>query len=88
MKIEQPAEMRHELTWENAIPQFSIGHQALLEGIQFFESNIKNLYILGGFRSGLSVSDCVAGAKKAHGRIVKDYSMQSYLASKDAEYKK
>ncbi len=88
MGISQPAEMKHIIEWDRSIPQFTIGHQALLEGIQFFEGNIKNLYILGGFRNGLSVSDCIAGAKKAHGRLVKDYSMQSYLASIDEEYRK
>lgn len=87
MGIKQPPEMRHEFDWEDSIPQFTIGHQALLEGIQFFEGNIPNLYILGSFRSGLSVSDCIAEAKKAHGRLVKDYSRQSYFASIDEEHR-
>lgn len=86
MGISQPAEMRHEVYWDSAIPQYTIGHQALLEGIEFFEKNINNLHILGSFRSGLSVGDCIAGAKKAHGQLIKDYSRQSYLASIDKDY--
>ena len=86
MKISSPPVFTHQVEWPKAIPQFTIGHQAMLEGLDFFEANMNNIHVLGSFRSGLSVADCVAGAKKAHGKLIKDYSKQSYLASIDQDY--
>lgn len=50
--------------WEKAIPQYNIGHQAIIERVEQFESENPGLFISGNFRGGISVADCV---KQAHG---------------------
>lgn len=85
MKIKDVPEYMDHYIWEKAIPQMDVGHQNVVEGIGMFESNIKNLHIIGNYRTGLSVSDCILGAKQAHGRIIKDYSRQSFWAAKDGK---
>jgi len=49
-------------TWEKAIPQFEIGHSALLQRLEKFE-NTEEIIISGNFKSGVSVGDCVKHAK-------------------------
>ncbi|MBX2846474.1 MAG: protoporphyrinogen oxidase [Saprospiraceae bacterium] len=85
MGIKDVPEYVNHYIWDKAIPQMDVGHQSLVESIGMFEGNIKNLHIIGNYRSGLSVADCVLGAKQAHGRLIKDYSRQSFWAAKDAE---
>lgn len=82
MSITGEPEIREEMIWEHSIPQFRIGHPAILEGFEFFEENIENLHILGNYRSGVSVADCIQGAKRTHGKLIKDYSMQSFRRAK------
>ncbi len=83
MKINAEPSFQNQFIWEEAIPQMEVGHHNLVEGLEFFEKNMNNIYVLGNYRHGLSVADCVAGAKKTHGQIIKDYSRQSFLASKN-----
>lgn len=78
MGAQSSYEFREDFIWEKGIPQFTIGHQQMLEGFEFFEKNTSNIHILGSFRNGLSLADCIKGAKKAHGTLIKDYSRQSY----------
>lgn len=78
MGAQSSYEFREEFVWSKGIPQFTLGHQQMLEGFEFFEKNTSNIHILGNFRSGLSLADCIKGAKKAHGTLIKDYSRQSY----------
>ena len=85
MNINTEPELQEFHIWENSIPQFQTGHRSILEGFQFFENNIDNIHILGNFRSGVSVADCIQGAKRAHGKLIKDYSRQSYHASRSAK---
>ena len=83
MNIQREPEFQSVTIWENSIPQFQMNHQSIKEGFDFFENNVDNLHILGNFRSGLSVADCIQGAKRTHGKLIKDYSRQSYQASKN-----
>ena len=80
----QPVLKEHTIL-ENAIPQFGLGHQQMIEGFNFFETNLQNIHILGNYRSGIAVSDCIQGAKRAHGKLIKDYSRQSYMANRDTQ---
>ena len=81
--VEGQPEFQSVTIWEKSIPQFQMNHQQIKEGFEFFEANVDNLHILGNYRSGLSVADCVQGAKRTHGKLIKDYSRQSYHASKN-----
>ena len=50
--------------WQQAIPQYRLGHQQLMRDIETFEQNNPGIFISGNFRGGISVADCV---KQAHG---------------------
>ena len=55
--------------WPRAIPQYVVGHRALLAGIDRFEAGCPGLFLGGSFRGGISVGDCVTGAAGAARRI-------------------
>ena len=45
--------------WENGIPQYELGHGAILESVEQFSSAHPNFHIIGNFLHGISVSDCI-----------------------------
>ena len=55
--------------WKRAIPQYVVGHRALVAGIARFEAGCPGLFVGGSFRGGISVGDCVTGAAEAARRI-------------------
>lgn len=55
--------------WERAIPQYVVGHRALMAGIDGLEASCPGLFVGGNFRGGISVGDCVTGAAEAARRI-------------------
>gem|GEM_PF-6613648 len=67
---------------DKAIPQFGLNHFEVVNGLNLFEKNMSNIHFIGSYRNGLSVADCIRGAKQAHGRLIKDYSFQSYYSNK------
>lgn len=85
MQISEQPLLKEFHLWDSSIPQFGETHQMMLEGFEFFENNVENLHFLGNFRSGLSISECIRGAKRAHGNLIKDYSISSYKKSKALE---
>ncbi|HEY5822720.1 MAG TPA: protoporphyrinogen oxidase, partial [Cyclobacteriaceae bacterium] len=50
--------------WNNAIPQFHVGHQAVLQQLQSFESKNPAIVFAGNYVSGVSLGDCVEYATK------------------------
>lgn len=50
--------------WEQAIPQYRLGHRRIMEKIARFEEVTPGIFISGNFREGISVADCI---KQAHG---------------------
>lgn len=50
--------------WNKGIPQYSINHHKILNNIDRFEQMYPNISIGGNFRWGVSVPDCISGAKK------------------------
>ena len=55
--------------WQRAIPQYVVGHRALMAGIDRLEAGCPGLFVGGNFRGGISIGDCVTGAAKAAARI-------------------
>lgn len=47
-------------TWQDAIPQYNLGHQVMLDEINEFESKNPGMFLLGNYKDGISVSDCVS----------------------------
>ena len=62
--------------WKKAIPQYRIGHLALIEKIEEFERSHPGIFISGNFRGGISVGDCVTASEKTAERT------KEFLSSK------
>ena len=50
--------------YEQAIPQYEVGHQALLEGIEARLGAFPGLFLTGNSYRGVSVNDCIREGKK------------------------
>jgi len=50
--------------WSNAIPQFHVGHQTILQQLQSFENKNPAIAFAGNYVSGVSLGDCVEYATK------------------------
>jgi oxygen-dependent protoporphyrinogen oxidase len=48
--------------WPHAIPQYNIGYGEILGAIEQAESRHRGLHLLGNYRGGVSVADCVRSA--------------------------
>lgn len=55
--------------WEKAIPQYSIGHLALMEEIREFERRVPGMYLCGNYRGGIAVGDCLMSGESLARRI-------------------
>ncbi len=60
--------------WDKAIPQYRVGHQTIIDAIERFEQDCPGLYVTGNFRGGISVADCITGAKTMSERVASDIS--------------
>ena len=60
--------------WENAIPQYNMGYQVVLDQLDAFEQSHQGFYFCANYRGGISVGDCVMSAEKLHNRIVESFS--------------
>ncbi len=63
MNVKGGAEMVISKLWKKAIPQFHAGFASVEESMDRFQKENEGFYIGGNFRWGVSVSDCVDGAK-------------------------
>lgn len=48
--------------WPRAIPQYNVGYGRFKDAMSRFESDNAGIHILGNFRNGISVSDCIKAA--------------------------
>jgi protoporphyrinogen/coproporphyrinogen III oxidase len=66
--------------WPTAIPQYEIGHLALIDELEKAEANLPGLWVCGNYRSGVAFPDCVTfGYDQA--KIVRQYLGQNPGAS-------
>ncbi|MCB9197610.1 MAG: protoporphyrinogen oxidase [Flavobacteriales bacterium] len=45
--------------YEKAIPQFNVGHEELLKQVDLWENNHPNIKLLGNWRTGVAIGDCI-----------------------------
>lgn len=64
MNVKGDVEMVSSKLWKNAIPQFHVDFASVEESMDRFQKENEGFYIGGNYRWGVSVSDCVDGAKK------------------------
>jgi protoporphyrinogen/coproporphyrinogen III oxidase len=57
------------IRWEKAIPQYAMGHPALMEEIGAFEKQVRGLYLGGNYRGGIAVGDCLISGERLARRI-------------------
>lgn len=50
---------RHQTSWPNAIPQYSLDYQQALDAMKHCEKSHRGLYLAGNYRNGISVVDCI-----------------------------
>lgn len=55
--------------WRRAIPQYTIGYGEILGALARAESRLPGLHLLGNYRGGVSVGDCVRTAAELVARI-------------------
>lgn len=66
--------------WPTAIPQYEIGHLALIDELEKAEAKLPGLWVCGNYRSGVAFPDCVSfGYDQA--KIVRQYLGQNPGAS-------
>ncbi len=65
----------HVTRWEKAIPQYRIGHLAVIEQAEQFEKNNSGFFLSGNYRGGIAVGDCVINSERTAERV------KSFLAS-------
>ncbi len=58
--------------YEQAIPQYNLGHKAQLEKVAKAVSRVPGLFLAGNYLSGVSVGDCVKQAHETVRRITGD----------------
>lgn len=51
--------------WSEAIPQYCLGHDRLLQALTNDEAKEKGLYLGGNYRGGVALGDCVANGMKS-----------------------
>lgn len=62
LSISRAPEMSEVTRWPTAIPQYTVGYDRILAGLEEGESNLPGLHLLGSYRGGVSVPDCVKSA--------------------------
>ena len=56
--------------WEKAMPQYTLGHEELLTGIEEGLSKLPGLFLTGSAYRGIGISDCVHEAKLTAEKIL------------------
>lgn len=72
MKIEGHPAFRAVTKWDRAIPQYNIGHLAIIDAVRHVESMHKGFYICCNYKDGISVADCIANGKTTAESVLKE----------------
>lgn len=72
MGIDVQPDFARVYTHQKGIPQYSLGHQKILETIDNIISKFNGLYITGNAYRGIGVNDCIENSYKLAERIVKE----------------
>jgi oxygen-dependent protoporphyrinogen oxidase len=64
----EPVFAKH-VYWSKAIPQYTVGYQAVKDAADATEMANPGLYLAGNYRNGVSVGDCVASGQQIAERV-------------------
>jgi oxygen-dependent protoporphyrinogen oxidase len=62
LRVHREPDTAYVRLWEQAIPQYNVGHMDVMRELEAFETRNAGCYITGNFRGGVSVGDCVRQA--------------------------
>lgn len=65
----EPVFVNHQ-RWTQAIPQYELGHGHVVDAAASIESALPGLYLVGQWRAGVSLGDCIAQGQAAAARLV------------------
>ncbi len=63
LRIEGPPSFQNIIRWAHAIPQYEGGHSSMLQTCQAIESACPGLYLIGNYRGGISLEDCLSNGQ-------------------------
>ena len=55
--------------WKAAIPQYNLGHQAILDKVNKDQDKVPGLFLGGNWKTGVAVGDCVDFGERESGVI-------------------
>lgn len=58
--------------WPRAIPQYNLGYGAILDVLAGAEHRLHGLHLLGSYRGGVSIGDCVSSARTLARKILNE----------------
>jgi oxygen-dependent protoporphyrinogen oxidase len=61
---------QHHQPWAQAIPQYELGHDQVLQAVTNIENAMPGLYLTGQWRSGVSLGECIAQGQEVAARVV------------------
>jgi oxygen-dependent protoporphyrinogen oxidase len=64
----EPVFAKH-VYWSRAIPQYTVGYQAVKDAADATEQQNPGLYLAGNYRNGVSVGDCVSSGQQVAERV-------------------
>jgi protoporphyrinogen/coproporphyrinogen III oxidase len=64
----EPVFVKH-IYWPRAIPQYTVGYQAVKDAADMTEQQNPGLYLAGNYRHGVSVGDCMASGQQVAERV-------------------
>jgi oxygen-dependent protoporphyrinogen oxidase len=59
----------HVATWERAIPQYTMGYQAVVNAVDGLERDHPGLFVCSNYRGGIAVGDCVMSGERIARRV-------------------
>lgn len=65
----EPLFKQHQ-QWGQAIPQYEIGHETVLQAAANIESALPGLYLTGQWREGVALGDCIAQGQATAARLL------------------
>lgn len=72
MKIDGVPAFRAVSKWERAIPQYNIGHLAIIDAVRHVENLHRGFHVCCNYKDGISVADCIANGKNTAETILSD----------------
>lgn len=65
---------QHHVLYPRAIPQYNLGYGKFRALMSEIESNAPGLFLVGHYRDGISVSDCIVSGEKVAARIAQHFA--------------